>query len=126
LCEADVVSDYDTRRAKRYLPHVALATTTVVVMPVLAVWWLRSRGAIASPWVGVVLAMALSLAASGVGRAYRKRRRGPRDLLFGELLLWGWLRRVRMERQLAKSMGLLRADELPGGEVDGASRRFMS
>jgi hypothetical protein len=124
LCEADVVSDYDTRRATRYLPHVVVATTAVAVLPVAAVWWLRSRGAIASPWVGVVLALALSLAASCVGRAYWKRRRGPRDLLFGELLLWGWLRRVRMERQLARSMGLLRVDEPPGGEVESASRRF--
>ena len=120
------MSDYDTRRATRYLPHVVVATTAVALLPVVAVWWLRSRGAIASPWVGLGLAMGLSLAASFVGRVYWKRRRGPRDLLFGELLVWGWLRRVRMERQLAKSMGLLRADELPGGEVDGASRRFMS
>jgi hypothetical protein len=122
--EADVVSDYDTRRATRYLPHVAVATTAVAVLPVAAVWWLRSRGAVASPWVGVVLALALSLVASFVGRAYWKRRRGPRDLLFGELLVWGWLRRVRMERQLARSMELLRADEPPGGEVQSASRRF--
>jgi putative two-component system response regulator len=93
-------------------------------MPIAVVWWLRSRGAIASPWVGIVLAMALSLAASFVGSAYWKRRRGPRDLLFGELLLWGWLRRVRMERQLTRSMKLLRADEQLGGDVESASRKF--
>jgi hypothetical protein len=95
--ETNVVSEYDTRRATQYLPNVAVATAAVAVMPVAVVWWLRSRGAIASPWVGIVLAMALSLAASFVGRAYWKRRRGPRGLLFGELFLWGWLRRVRME-----------------------------
>jgi hypothetical protein len=118
------VSDYDTRQATRYLPHVVVATTAVAGVPVVAVWWLRSLGAIASPWVGVAVAMALSLVASCVGRAYWKRRRGPRDLLFGELLVWGWLRRVRMERQLARSMELLRADEPPGGEVETAGRRF--
>ena len=45
-------------------------------------------------------------------------------MLFGELLVWGWLRRVRMERQLARSMELLRADEPPGGELESAGRRF--
>ena len=118
------MSDYDTRRATRYVPHVAVATTAVVVIPVGGVWWLRSRGAITSPWAGVILAMAISLAASWVGSAYWKRRRGPRDLLFGELLVWGWLRRVRMERHLARSMQLLRADDqLQGGGRD-ADRAF--
>ena len=105
------MSDYDTKRATRYLPQVAVATTAVAVMPVAVVWWLRSRGAITSAWTGVLLAIALSLMASLVGSAYWKRRRGPRDLLFGELLVWGWLRRVRMERQLATGMELLRTRE---------------
>lgn len=119
------MSGYDTRRASRYLPHVGVATTAVVVMPVVVVGWMRSRGAVTSLWAGVVLAMALSLAASLVGRAYWMRRRGPRDLLFGELLLWGWLRRVRMERQLAKAMELLRTDEQVRGGGQSADRTFQ-
>ena len=119
-----VVSGYDTRRAAGYLPHVVVATAAVAVMPVVVVWWLGWRGVIASAWMAVVLAMVLSLAASFVGRAYWKRRRGPGDLLFGELLVWGWLRRVRMERQLAGSLQLLRADEQLGGQATSASRKF--
>ena len=118
------MNDYDTKRATRYLPHVVAANTAVVVMPVVLVWWLRSRGAITSPWAGVMLAMALSLAALLVGSAYWKRRRGPRDLLFGELLVWGWLRRVRTERQLTRSMGLLRTDEQVRGGRQDADRTF--
>jgi response regulator RpfG family c-di-GMP phosphodiesterase len=118
------VSDYDTRRATRYLPQVVVATTAVAVMPVAAVWWLHANGAIASPWAGLTLAIALSLGASLVGSAYWKRRRGPRDLLFGELLVWGWLRRLRVERQLAKSMELLSDDERLRGDAPSAKRKF--
>ena len=118
------MSNYDTKRATRYLPHVAMATTAVVVMPVVVVWLLRSRGEITSPWAGVILAMVLSLAASWVASAYWKRRRGPRDLLFGELLVWEWLRRVRMERQLARSLELLRADDQLQRVGQDADRTF--
>jgi putative nucleotidyltransferase with HDIG domain len=118
------VSDYDTRRATRYLPHVALATTAVAVMPVAVVWWLRSRGSITSAWTAVILAAMLSLLASLVGSAYWKRRRGPRDLLFRELLVWGWLRRVRMERQLTKAMELLRSHRELRGDVRSPDEKF--
>ncbi|MBV9336004.1 MAG: HD-GYP domain-containing protein [Solirubrobacterales bacterium] len=118
------MSDYDSKRATRYLPHVALATTAVAVMPVAAVWWLRSRGAITSAWMGVLVAVALSLLASLIGSAYWKRRRGPRELLFGELLVWGWLRRVRIERQLAQAMERLRTHEELRGDVHSLDETF--
>ncbi|MBV9809867.1 MAG: HD-GYP domain-containing protein [Solirubrobacterales bacterium] len=118
------MSEYNTKRTTRYLPHVALATTAVAVMPVAVVWWLRSRGAITSAWTGVLLAIALSLLASLVGSAYWKRRHGPKDLLFGELLFWGWLRRVRMERQLTKAMELLRTHEELRDDVHSADQKF--
>jgi hypothetical protein len=118
------VSDYDTQRATRYLPHVVAATTAVAVIPAAVVWWLRTLGAITSAWTGVVLAVALSLVASLVGSAYWKRRRGPRDLLFGELLVWGWLRRLRMERQLGRAMTVLREHEELRDEVHTTDQKF--
>jgi putative nucleotidyltransferase with HDIG domain len=89
------------------LPQVALATTAVVVLPVVVVWLLIGEGLISSPWLCVGLALALSLAASIAGSAYWKRRDGHGDLLFSELLVWGWLYRLRTERRLTAAVELL-------------------
>jgi hypothetical protein len=91
----------------RYLPQVAAATALVAVVPVAAVWWLRAERVISSPYLGVAVAMGLSLAASFAGSAYWKRRRGSGDLVFSELLIWGWLRRLRVERRLADATEVL-------------------
>jgi HD superfamily phosphohydrolase YqeK len=79
----------------------------VAILPVALIWWLHAAGVVSSPWLCIALAIALSLAASLAGNAYWKRRAGPRDLLFSELLPWGWLRRVQVERQLAGAVGAL-------------------
>jgi len=49
----------------------------------------------------------LSFAVATCGSAYWARRPGSRDLLFRDLMLWGWLRRLRTERRLAKATELL-------------------
>src|SRR4051794_16057903 len=83
-----------------YLPHMLVVSAVVMLMPVAVVWTLHSAGVISSPWIGALLAVALSFAASFVGRAYWTRRSGSEDVVFSDLLLWGWLRRVRTERQV--------------------------
>lgn len=75
----------------RYLPHVVAATALVAVAPAVAVWWLRAQGAISSPYAGIAVAMGLSLVISCGASACWQRRRGSGDLVFSELLLWGWL-----------------------------------
>jgi putative nucleotidyltransferase with HDIG domain len=42
-----------------------------------------------------------------VGSVWWARRPGSRDIVFADLMLWGWLRRVRTERRLASARGLL-------------------
>jgi hypothetical protein len=101
------VSDYDFPKAMRYLPQVAAATALVAVVPVLAVWWLNGEGVVSSPLLCVLLTVALALAASLAGSEYWKRRHGNEDLLFSELLVWGWVRHVRNERKLANATKLL-------------------
>src|SRR5512135_3579960 len=96
-----------TPHLNKYLPLVALTTLWVAVCPTFAVWLLRDAGVIASPIVSILLASALALAASYVGGAIWKTRPGAGDLLFSDLLIWGWLRRRRSERQLANTVGLL-------------------
>ena len=61
----------------------------MAVLPVVAVWLLRSAEIVESPWICLVLAMALSILLSSAGCAYWQRSQGSGDLLFSELLVWG-------------------------------------
>ncbi|HZE06781.1 MAG TPA: HD-GYP domain-containing protein, partial [Solirubrobacteraceae bacterium] len=86
-----------------------LATMVVAVFPIAVVWGARAERLISSPWLCVGVTVALSLLASAAGNWYWKRRPGSGDVLFSELLLWGWLRRLRVEHQLdntTKALGL--------------------
>jgi HD domain len=96
------------------LPRVVLATTVVVVVPVVAALLLRVYGVVSSPWLSMVLAGGLSLAASCAGAWCWRRRRGGGALLFSDLLIWGWLRRWRQDRKLAAAIKALDLDH-PGG-----------
>jgi putative nucleotidyltransferase with HDIG domain len=102
-----------------------VATTVVAVLPLVVVWGLLAEGVISSPWVCLGLAIALSLAASAAGSAYWKRRGGHGDVLFSELLLWGWLHRYRAERRLANSVDRLGlSDSGPGfAQTDETTER---
>jgi HD-GYP domain-containing protein (c-di-GMP phosphodiesterase class II) len=111
---AQDLSEHNTSKAIRYLPQVTVATAAVAVMPVVVVWWLYHGDVVTSPWLCIVLTIALSLSASAVGSAYWKRSHGSGDVFFSELLLWGWLHRFRSERRLAKTVGLLGLDGADG------------
>ena len=62
---------------------------------------------VSSPWVSVALTVGLSLTASYVRSAYWRNRGGEGELLFSELLIWGWIRRWRQQREIANATGLL-------------------
>jgi hypothetical protein len=51
--------------------------------------------------------MALSLSASFLGRLVWETRPGSEDLLFSELMIWGFLNRRRTQRRLASALELL-------------------
>ena len=90
-------------------PHWAqmvVATAAVMVLPAVIVGALGALGVISSVWTGVALSALLALAATSLGSAYW-RRRTTGDALFSDLLLWGWLRRGRMERRLGRADDLL-------------------
>ena len=107
--------------AARHLPQMVLATTLVALVPLAASFTLRALGVISSPWLSVALTVGLSLAASSAGSAYWRKRGGAGDLLFSELLVWGWVRRWRQERELTNASRLL---EL--ASPDGAARAPLS
>jgi putative nucleotidyltransferase with HDIG domain len=96
----------------RYLPQVALATFAVAGLPALIVSGLQA--AVRLPALGaIVLAMLLSVVIARLGAALWMRRPGSRDVVFGDLMVWGWLRRMRAERRLAEAEELLGSGELP-------------
>jgi putative nucleotidyltransferase with HDIG domain len=105
--EAELVSAHGAPRSLRYLPHVLLATAVVSLVPIAIVWALRDRGVIRSAWVALPLAVALSLLAAALGSAWWSRRRRGDDLMFSELLLWGWLRRVYIDHKVGRAVGQL-------------------
>jgi putative nucleotidyltransferase with HDIG domain len=108
----------------RYLPQVVCATLLVAVCPVAAAWGLRRLGVIDSAIVTAAISMLLALAASWVGRRVWSGRPASRDLLFSELLLWGWLRRVWVERRLSRTLRLLEHDRA-GADVGAAQRHQL-
>jgi putative nucleotidyltransferase with HDIG domain len=93
--------------AKRFLPHAVVATFVVMALPALAVSVIDTSS---RPWLvvlTVLLAMAMSVAGASVGAAIWKRHPGSKDIVFGDLMLWGWLRRMRAERRLDQARKIL-------------------
>jgi putative nucleotidyltransferase with HDIG domain len=85
-----------------------VATVGVVLVPALAVSFIETAG---RPWLvlsSVLLAMVLSVTAAAVGSALWTRRPKSTDLVFGDLMLWGLLRRVLAERRLEQAQERLR------------------
>jgi HD-GYP domain-containing protein (c-di-GMP phosphodiesterase class II) len=94
--------------------------------PVAVVWWLRASDAISSPIVCVVLGMALSLCASQFGCVLWEKRLAPKhqDLLFSELMLWGFLYKRYTEHRLASARDMLGPMSEEGrGALDAAGAR---
>jgi HD-GYP domain-containing protein (c-di-GMP phosphodiesterase class II) len=91
----------------RPLTRVALATLLVAVCPILAVWGLRATGELHSELLSIALVMALSLLVSYAGGVFWRSRPGSGDILFSELMVWGWIRRSWTERRLASALELI-------------------
>ena len=104
--------------ARSHWPYVALATLAVTGLPLAAVTAVQAAGFLRSTLASVAAAAALSLLASVAGAALWKRRRRSRDIVFADLMVWGWVRRLRAERRLSD------AGELLGGlgELTAARR----
>ncbi|HEV7771302.1 MAG TPA: HD-GYP domain-containing protein [Solirubrobacterales bacterium] len=104
----------------RQLPRVVVATSLVVGCPIAAVLALRATGAVSSTIALSLIAILLSLAASFAGDALWKRRAASGDLVFGDLMVWGWLGRWRSERLLSRTASLVG----PGSGSSGDARRL--
>ena len=115
------------RRLVVYLPLVFVATFLVVVVPLLLVFSLRRSGVVTSVWVGVVIGVVASFLVSYAGGAFWKTRTDSRDILFSELMIWGWVQRWRSERRLSAAADLLglttgRPQAISGGRLTGEQK----
>ncbi len=77
--------------------------------PVVAVWGLQVAGVVDSVLLAALLGGALSMTIYQAAAVVWERRTGSGDVLFGELMLWGWIARRRHEQHLGDAGGLLRA-----------------
>jgi putative nucleotidyltransferase with HDIG domain len=93
-------------RLWRYLPLVALTTVSVVVLPAALVAAVVPRGSLLLMAASAALAVAVSVAIASAEAALWKRQPRSRDLVFADLMLWGWLRRCWTERRLAQARDL--------------------
>jgi putative nucleotidyltransferase with HDIG domain len=94
-------------RRAGYFPRVVLATLVVTVLPGVVAAALQATGVIHGWLPSAAVAVVLSMALAAVGSTWWARRPASRDIVFADLMLWGWLRRVRTERRLASARGLL-------------------
>lgn len=89
-----------------YVPQMLAATTFVVLALLVLTWALRETGVITSPWAAIALVEVLAVGASAAGAAYW-RRHTDGDVVFSELLPWGWVKRIYVERKLTRAMAEL-------------------
>lgn len=98
---------HSNRHLITYLPLVAVTTLLVAILPVALVWWLRGAEIINSFWVGAAVSITVAFVIWHAGGALWKTRSGSHDILFSELLLWGWVQRWRNDRRLDAAADVL-------------------
>jgi putative nucleotidyltransferase with HDIG domain len=91
---------------RRYLPLALLTTGLVMVLPAVLVSMTVPRGGVLSIVASGLCAVALSMAIAAAGAALWKRQPHSRDIVFSDLLLWGWIRRCWTERRLSQAREL--------------------
>src|SRR5688500_16762317 len=85
---------------KRYLGHSVLATCLIAGIPLLFVLILGSRLGPIAP----IVSIGLSLGLTQLGNAVWQRHPGSKDVVFNDLMLWGYFRRVRTRKGLSKKV----------------------
>jgi hypothetical protein len=90
----------------RFLPQVIAATALLAVFPTALVWWLQGVGVIRSTIASALLATILSIGLAYCAERFWRTRSSAGDLLFSELMIGGWARRWRIQRQLTDGQAL--------------------
>ena len=117
------MSERGTRTSSwHYWPGVLLATFSVVVLPVAAVYAIEIWSGISFPILFVVMGIGLSLGTSSLGSWLWARTPRSRDLVFGDLMVWGWVQRLRVESRLTRTTELLLGLESADSPVSTSER----
>ncbi len=111
------------KRLGRYFPHMVAATTGVTVAPVLIVTALERAGLLESVLVSTLLGVVLSVGIALLGSALWMRKGAARDLVFGDLMVWGYWRRLRNEREVAEMIGVLEGADTEADRPEMAPER---
>ena len=83
---------------RRYLGHAFVATCLIAGLPLWVVVNLGNRfGSVTS-----VVAIGVSMGLAQLGNQMWQRHPGSRDIVFHDLMLWGYLRRLRAPRDISK------------------------
>jgi putative nucleotidyltransferase with HDIG domain len=93
-------------------PYVLGATALVTGMPACVVTFLAPSGSALELLGGLLLAVALSIGAAKVGAMLWMRHPLARDVLFADLMVWEWIRRLWVERRIARAQSAAGADHL--------------
>jgi putative nucleotidyltransferase with HDIG domain len=93
----------------RYLPLSVLATLSITVVPALVANALVPPHGVAGAIGAVLLAAALSLAIAASEAWAWRRVHGARGVFYGDLMLWGFLRRLWAEHRLKRVGATYRA-----------------
>jgi putative nucleotidyltransferase with HDIG domain len=101
-----MVSARSAPRTALPLPRVLTATLLVAVLPSLLVSGLLGAGLTSSPVLSIPLATVVSLSICQLCTFYWERYRASEDVLFGDLMIWGWVKRRLTERRLANATSL--------------------
>jgi hypothetical protein len=94
-----------------YLPHSLAATTAVIGFPVAAVAALLAFMQDEPATVGVAaLAVGVAIGVFLIGSSLWSKHPDSGDIAFGDLMIWGWLRRRSVEARLADNTRMLGLD----------------
>jgi putative nucleotidyltransferase with HDIG domain len=90
----------DAVRLARYLPLSVGVTVAITALPLLVISQLGPARSPLPVALHVLAAVALSVLLARLLAALWKRHEQSLDLVFGDLLIWGWARRALAERRL--------------------------
>ena len=102
----------------RYLPLAVLTTAVVIVLPAAILSLALPGGGLLVAVLSGVLAVIGSLGLAAAGAAVWKRQRRSRDVVFADLMLWCWVRRLWTERRLSQARELFDAARRAGPNVN--------
>jgi HD-GYP domain-containing protein (c-di-GMP phosphodiesterase class II) len=100
-----------------YLPLVVVATGLVTALPIVLATSILPSGGPLLMVTAAALTVTISLVAGSAAAAAWKRSQRSRDVVFADLMLWGWLRGCWTERRLRQVSALHESARRAGPRV---------